>query len=104
MNGYALTWFAFALVLAVFAVRAWVVETRRGRLNTAGSLQRTLTVAAGGSLLLLVVLMAANGGLTLAELLIEGDPAIAQEAARDQTPTTPGDTGQPAVPPVVTGG
>ncbi|MDQ4115955.1 MAG: hypothetical protein M3235_03230, partial [Actinomycetota bacterium] len=73
MNGFGLTWLAFALVLAVFGVRAWVVETSRGRFTTGGTAQRGLTVAAGASVALLVVMLTFNGGLELAGLLIEGE-------------------------------
>lgn len=105
MNGFTLTWLSFGLVLALLGARAWVVETNRGRLNTAGSTERGLTMAVLGSLLLLVVMMTFNGGLTLADLLLNGDPATAQQAQQDPTPTTPGDTGGPAVPaPVGPGG
>lgn len=93
MNGFSLTWLAFGLVLALFGARAWVVESNRGRLTTAGSAQRGLSVAVGASLVLLVVMMTFNGGATLADLLVNGDPATAQEAQQDPTPTTPGDTG-----------
>lgn len=98
MNGFILTWLAFGLVLALFGARAWVVENNRGRLATAGSAQRGLTTAVVASVLLLVVMMAANGGLTLADMLLNGDPATAQQAQQDPTPTTPGDTGGAAVP------
>lgn len=90
MTGYTLTWIVFALVLALFGARAWVVETHRGRLTTAGSAQRGLTAAVAGSVLLLVVLMMLNGGATLADLLINGDPATAEEARRQvQSPPGP---------------
>ncbi|MFP5071381.1 hypothetical protein ACLFMI_17185 [Pseudonocardia nantongensis] len=84
---------AFALVLAAFAARAWVVETNRGRLTTAGSAQRGLTAAVVGSVALLLVMMVFNGGTTLADLLINGDPSAVQEA-QDQVQGPVGPTGE----------
>ena len=85
MTGFALTWIVFLLVLAVFAARAWVVETNRGRLSTAGSAQRGLTVAAVGSVVLLAVMLTANGGIELVDLLINGEATVT--APSDQAAT-----------------
>ncbi|ANY09099.1 hypothetical protein [Pseudonocardia sp. HH130630-07] len=110
MTGFALTWLVFALVLALFGARAWVVETNRGRLSTGGSAQRGLTVAVVGAIAALLVLLVLNGGATLAELVINRqtditapaeplpgtDPAVPVPPAGDQVPAPAGD---PAAPP-----
>lgn len=73
MTGFVLTWVVFAVVLALFGARAWVVETNRGRLSTAGVAQRGLTWAVAASVVLLIVMAALNGGLTLTGLLLNGE-------------------------------
>ena len=90
MSGAALTWVVFALMLALFGARAWVVETNRGRLSTAGQLQRGLTAAVVGSIVLLIVLALFNGGITLTGMLINGST----DAPADNPPAA----GAPAQP------
>ncbi|GAA1378808.1 hypothetical protein GCM10009613_00500 [Pseudonocardia kongjuensis] len=80
MNGFVLTWIAFGVMLALFAARAWVVETNRGRLTTAGSAQRGLTAAVAGSVVVLVVLLGLNGGVTLIDLLVNGEAELTAPA------------------------
>lgn len=99
MIGAALTWLVLALVLALFGARAWVVETNRGRLNTAGAAQRGLTWAVAASVALLIVMAAFNGGLTLAGMLINGEaetgtasdsaPVVSQPAPGAPAPAAP---------------
>ena len=95
MIGGALTWLALVLVLALFGARAWVVETNRGRLTTAGAAQRGLTWAAAASVALLIVMAMLNGGLTLTGLLINGEaetgtPADNAPVATQPAPAVPG--------------
>jgi len=80
VNGFVLTWIVFGVMLALFAARAWVVETNRGRLNTAGSTQRGLTAAVAGSIVVLVVLLTLNGGATLVDLLLNGQTELTTPA------------------------
>lgn len=87
MNGFTLTWLTFALVLAVFGARAWVVETSRGRFTTGGAAQRGLTVAAAASVVLLVVMLTFNGGLELTDLLINGEATA--DVPADGAPVAP---------------
>lgn len=101
MNGFTLTWLAFALVMVVFGARAWVVETNRGRFTTGGAAQRGLTVAAAASVVLLVLMLTFNGGTELVSLLINGDattgtPADGAEVAT--APQVPGGAPAPAAP------
>ena len=101
MTGLALTWIVFALVLALFGARSWVVETNRGRLSTAGSAQRGLTWAVAASVALLAVMLMVNGGAQLVDLLVNGDAAVT--APSDQAATGGQQPGQapvePAAPP-----
>ncbi|MBC3192123.1 hypothetical protein H7X46_13705 [Pseudonocardia sp. C8] len=101
MNGFALTWVAFALVLALFGARAWVVETNRGRLTTAGSAQRGLTAAVVASVALLAVMLTLNGGAQLVDLLANGNAAVT--APSDQAPTGGQQPGQRPVEPAPPG-
>ena len=99
MNGFGLTWLAFALVLAVFGVRAWVVETSRGRFTSGGGAARGLTVAAGASVVLLALMLTFNGGTELVGLLIHGEANT--ETPADTAPVAPGPPapgGAPAAP------
>lgn len=96
MNGFVLTWLTFALVLAVFGARAWVVETSRGRFTTGGAAQRGLTVAAGVSVVLLVVMLTFNGGLELTDLLINGEATA--DVPADGAPVAPVAPAAPAAP------
>ncbi|MBP2368397.1 hypothetical protein [Pseudonocardia parietis] len=97
MTGYALTWIVSFLVLALFAARAWVVETNRGRLSTAGSAQRGLTAAVVASVVLLVLMLTLNGGAELVDLLLNGEAAVT--APSDQAPTGGQQPGQAPVAP-----
>lgn len=94
MNGFTLTWLVFGLVLVLFAARAWVVETNRGRLSTAGTAQRSLTWAVAASVVVLIVMATLNGGLTLAGLLVNGEARTPSDVA----PVAPQQPGAPAAP------
>ncbi|MBW0104210.1 hypothetical protein [Pseudonocardia sp. KRD291] len=94
MIGGVLTWLVLALVLVLFGARAWVVETNRGRLTTAGATQRGLTWAVAASVALLVVMAMVNGGLTLTGLLINGEaetgtPSDSAPVVSQQAPAAP---------------
>ncbi|WP_224388272.1 hypothetical protein [Pseudonocardia sp. ICBG1293] len=107
MNGFLLTWLAFGLMLAVFAARAWVVETSRGRLVTSGSAQRGLTAAAVASVALVIVMLSLNGGVELVELVSGGradvtqpaEPLPGQDPAVPIQPQAPAAPAPPAAPP-----
>lgn len=92
MIGAVLTWLAFLVVLVLFGVRAWVVETNRGRLNTAGAAQRGLTWAVSAAVVVLIALATFNGGLTLTGLLLNGEAQTSTPS--DTAPVVP----QPAAP------
>lgn len=102
MTAFALTWLVFALVLALFGARAWVVETNRGRLSTGGAAQRGLTAAVVASVVLLVVLLFVNGGIELIQLVLNGQTDITApaEPVPGQDPAVPvPPAGQPVAPP-----
>lgn len=99
MIGAALTWLALALVLVLFGARAWVVETNRGRLNTAGAAQRGLTWAVAASVALLILMAALNGGLTLTGMLINGEAATGTESDSAPVVSQPAAPAGPAAPP-----
>ncbi|MBN9733651.1 MULTISPECIES: hypothetical protein [unclassified Pseudonocardia] len=101
MTGFALTWIVFALVLAMFGARAWVVETNRGRLSTGGAAQRTMTVAVVASVGLLIVMMVANGGGELFQLVLNGQTDITApaEPIPGQDPAVPVPPGGAPAPP-----
>ncbi|BBG02098.1 MULTISPECIES: hypothetical protein [Pseudonocardia] len=100
MNGFVLTWIVFGVMLALFAARAWVVESNRGRLTTAGSAQRGLTAAVAGSVVVLVVMLTFNGGVTLVDLLINGEAELTTPADAATGGAGPGEAPvDPAAPP-----
>ncbi|MDN5915024.1 MAG: hypothetical protein L0I76_07940 [Pseudonocardia sp.] len=89
MSGAVLTWVSLALVLALFSARAWVVETNRGRLHTAGAAQRGLTWAVTASVVLLIGLAVFNGGITLTGLLLNGEAETGTPADSAPVATQP---------------
>ena len=91
MIGAALTWLSLLVVLVLFAARAWVVETNRGRLTTAGAAQRGLTWAVAAAVVL-IGMATFNGGLTLTGLLLNGEARTGTPS--DTAPVAP----QPAAP------
>jgi hypothetical protein len=101
VTGFALTWIVFALVLALFGARAWVVETNRGRLSTGGAAQRGMTVAVVGSVVLLAVMLVLNGGVELVQLVMTGQTDITApaEPLPGQDPAVPVPPGGAPAPP-----
>ncbi|MEQ3553671.1 hypothetical protein WIS52_24630 [Pseudonocardia nematodicida] len=97
MNGFQLTWLAAGVVLALFAARAWVVESRRDRLSTPGTAQRVLTGAVALSVVGLAVLLTLNGGLTLVDLIVNGEPELGTPS--DVSPIAGLPPGDPAADP-----
>ena len=91
MTGMSLTWIVFALVLAMFGARAWVVETQRGRLNSGGATQRGMTLGLVASIVLLIIMMIFNGGTDLVSLVMNGQTDITApaEPVPGQDPAVP---------------
>ncbi|GEL16724.1 hypothetical protein [Pseudonocardia asaccharolytica] len=106
MSGAGWVWTTFGVLLALMAARAWVVETGYRRLGRTPVKVQVLTGAVAVVLVGLVVLLAANGGLQLADMLINGQDTTAATdpaAPGDQAPPAPDAPGPGAPPPAAPG-
>jgi hypothetical protein len=93
-------WLVAALLLVLFGVRAWLVETGRARLGRSSAKIRALTVASVLAICGLTVLMWFQGGWLMYDAIFKGTDPQAVYYSSDDTAVPAPPPVDPAAPPV----
>jgi len=92
-------WIVAALLLVLFGVRSWLVETGRARMGRTSAKVRVLTVASLAAIGGLTVLMWFQGGWLMYDAIFKGTDPQAVYYSSDDT-AVPAPPIDPAAPPV----
>jgi hypothetical protein len=83
-------WILLVVLLALLAIRAWVVETGRRQFGGTPSRVRALTVASGVVLVALTTLFMTQAGALLVQAVVTGTDPVAQLGDADNGPDADG--------------
>jgi hypothetical protein len=92
-------WLSFLGLLVVLGIRAWVVESSRGRLERTPTRVRALTVASVGVVAVVVALLTVQGGQQVVHsVLTRTDPitGLPLDEPQQPAPAAPADPNAPA--------